>query len=169
MDKRKFLKLLWKSIKYFLLTINVIIIVIIAVYHMFDYYDQYIGNNVVLNNVEYELQKWHSEGNIYRYNYYDGHYNYRILIMPRIKSYCEKRKWDWLLVDIPKIYKIYKDSDRLVIVVPKDMDTTSLNLQLKDNFYERKVLGDVTRDYYNGVKKYGPGSIDLIVEYVDKE
>lgn len=162
MDKRKFLKLLWKSIKYFLLTINVMIIVIIAVYHMFDYYDQYIGNNVVLNNVEYELQKWISNKN-------SRDDNYRIIIMPRIKSYCEKRKWDWLLVDIPKIYKIYKDSDKLVIVVPKNMDTTDLDLQLKDNFYERKVLGDVTRDYYNGVKRLGIKDVDLIVEYVDKE
>lgn len=162
------LKVLLKIIKYILLTIDIIIILCIFLYYIFDCYDKFVGKEVIINDVEYELQEW-TDFKRWKNEKSKKFYIYNILAKPKKKSFCDKQEFGRLLFNIPKIYKIYKESNMLVVVVPKDMDTTNLDLYIKKNFYERKVSDNVIRDYYKGVKRPGIKAVDLIVEYVDKE
>ena len=162
------LKVLLKIIKYILLTIDIIIILCIFLYYIFDCYDKFVGKEVIINDVEYELQEW-TDFKRWKNEKSKKFYIYNILAKPKKKNFCEIKESDWILFNIPKIYKIYKESNMLVVVVPKDMDTTNLDLYIKKNFYERKVSDNVIRDYYKGVKRPGIKAVDLIVEYVDKE
>lgn len=156
------LKVLLNVIKYILLTIDFIIISIVAIFYSCDFYRRCIGEKVVLNDAVYDLSDFLSP-------HERGVHFYGITIFPKKKSFCDKQEFGRLLFNIPKIYKIYKESNMLVVVVPKDMDTTNLDLYIKKNFYERKVSDNVIRDYYKGVKRPGIKAVDLIVEYVDKE
>lgn len=162
------LKVLLKIIKYILLTIDIIIILCIFLYYIFDCYDKFVGKEVIINDVEYELQEW-TDFKRWKNEKSKKFYIYNILAKPKKKKFCEIKEIDWILFNIPKIYKIYKESNMLVVVVPKDMDTTNLDLYIKKNFYERKVSDNVIRDYYKSVKRPGIKAVDLIVEYVDKE
>lgn len=156
------LKVLLNVIKYILLIIDFTIIAIAAIFYSYDFYRRCIGEKVVIDDVVYELSDFlcfHEKDRTC----------YSIDISLKKKNFCDSDKSYWLVFKIPKIYKIYKEENKLVVVVPKDMDTASLNLQLKDNFYERKVLSDITRDYYKDVKRLGINGVDLIIEYVEAD
>lgn len=166
-------------IKYILLIIDFTIIFIFVMFNSFFWYKKLVGDIITINNVEYELQEWMDYDEFKKKQKIKKEYSWKDAKIDKIYTYniraqyrkycCEAQEVDWILFKIPKIYKIYKEENKLVVVVPKDMDTTRLDLYIKNKFYERKVLGNVIRDYYKGVKRPGIKAVDLIVEYVDKE